>query len=42
MVDEEFLKDNPILEEMIRRLVIAFHPDHIYLYGSRARGGCRA
>jgi uncharacterized protein len=27
-----------ILEEIVRRLVAAFHPDYIYLYGSRARG----
>ena len=38
MVDEQLLKSEPILEEMVRRLVTAFHPDHIYLYGSRARG----
>ena len=37
MVDEQLLKKNDrILEEMVRRLVTAFHPDHIYLYGSRA------
>jgi predicted nucleotidyltransferase len=38
MVDEKLAQSDRILEEMIRRLVAAFHPDHIYLYGSRARG----
>jgi len=38
MVDEKLLKNDHILEEMVRRLVTAFHPDYIYLYGSRARG----
>jgi predicted nucleotidyltransferase len=38
MVDEQLVKSDPILAEMVRRLVAAFHPDHIYLYGSRARG----
>ena len=30
-------ESDSILEEMVRRLVAAFDPDHIYLYGSRAR-----
>jgi predicted nucleotidyltransferase len=30
---------DPILSEMIRRLVGAFRPERIYLFGSRARGG---
>ena len=38
MVDEKLVKNDRILEEMVRRLVTAFLPDHIYLYGSRARG----
>jgi hypothetical protein len=38
MVDEKLLKNDHILEEMVQRLVTAFHPDYIYLYGSRARG----
>lgn len=38
MVDEKSLTNERILEEMVRRLVAAFHPDSIYLYGSRARG----
>jgi hypothetical protein len=32
------MESDRILEEMVRRLVAAFDPDHIYLYGSRARG----
>ena len=32
------LESDRILAEMVRRLVAAFDPDHIYLYGSRARG----
>lgn len=27
-----------VLAEIVRRLVDAFHPDQIYLFGSRARG----
>jgi predicted nucleotidyltransferase len=38
MVDEKLAENDHILEEMVRRLVTAFHPDYIYLYGSRARG----
>ena len=38
VVDKKLVKDDPLLEEMVRRLVTAFHPDHIYLNGSRARG----
>lgn len=37
MTDPEPSED-PILSEMVRRLVEAFHPDRIYLFGSRARG----
>lgn len=29
---------DPILDEMVRRLVDAFHPERVYLFGSRARG----
>ncbi len=29
---------DPLLAEMLRRLVDAFDPDLVYLYGSRARG----
>jgi predicted nucleotidyltransferase len=38
MVDEQLVQNDRILAEMVQRLVTAFHPDHIYLYGSRARG----
>lgn len=30
--------EDPVLDEIVRRLVDAFHPDRIYLFGSRARG----
>lgn len=30
--------DDPILAEIVRRLVDALHPDRIYLFGSKARG----
>ena len=29
---------DPALEEIVRRLVAAYNPDRIYLFGSRARG----
>jgi predicted nucleotidyltransferase len=29
---------NPVLAEVVRRLVDAYHPDRIYLFGSAARG----
>ena len=32
------LENDPMLTEILRRLVDAFNPDHIYLFGSRARG----
>lgn len=28
----------PVLDEIVRRLVDAFHPERIYLFGSMARG----
>jgi predicted nucleotidyltransferase len=31
-------KADPILDEIIRRLVEAFQPERIYLFGSKARG----
>ena len=37
MAKENLVESDRILEEMVRRLVAAFDPDHIYLYGSRAR-----
>jgi HEPN domain-containing protein/predicted nucleotidyltransferase len=36
------IQHDPILTEMVRRLVDAFHPDLVYLYGSRARGDATA
>lgn len=30
--------DDPLLAEITRRLVIAYRPERIYLFGSRARG----
>ncbi len=33
--------DDPILSEIVRRLVEALRPDRIYLFGSRARGEAR-
>jgi hypothetical protein len=38
MVDEKLAENDHILEEIVQQLVTAFHPDYIYLYGSRARG----
>ena len=31
-------EEDPILVEIVRRLVEAFHPERIYLFGSHARG----
>ena len=30
--------DDPVLAEMVRRLVVVYRPDRIYLFGSVARG----
>ena len=30
--------DDPLLFQIIQRLVNAYHPDHVYLFGSRGRG----
>ena len=30
--------DNPVLQEIVRRLVDTYHPEKIYLFGSAARG----
>lgn len=32
------LEDDPVLAELVRRLVGAFDPDRIHLFGSKARG----
>lgn len=34
----EILKTDPDLAEIVRRLVEAYEPDRIYLFGSKARG----
>lgn len=34
---EELLRQHPILTEVVHRLVVAFQPERIYLFGSRAR-----
>lgn len=31
-------KSDPLLNEIVRRLVQAYHPERIYLFGSHARG----
>jgi len=30
--------DDPVLSEIVRRLVAAYQPERIYLFGSKARG----
>lgn len=37
-MDAELLKDDPVLGEIVRRLVDAYHPERVYLFGSKARG----
>jgi predicted nucleotidyltransferase len=37
-LETEVFADDPILAEIVRRLVEALRPDRIYLFGSRARG----
>ena len=32
---------DPVLSEVVRRLVEEFHPQRVYLFGSRARGDAR-
>jgi len=34
----EIVKNDPILAEMVKRLVEALKPERIFLFGSRARG----
>ena len=36
--ENNFGASDPVLSEMVGRLVEAFHPDQIYLFGSQARG----
>lgn len=35
---DPLLEQDPLLAEIVRRLVRAFRPERIYLFGSRARG----
>lgn len=35
---EELLREDPVLAEVVRRLVEAYQPERIYLFGSKARG----
>jgi uncharacterized protein len=35
---DEFLRQDPALAEVVRRLVEAYRPERIYLFGSKARG----
>ena len=37
-VYEELLHEDPVLAEIVKRLVAAYRPESIYLFGSRARG----
>ncbi len=36
--EQDLLPDDPVLAEIVRRLVEAYQPERIYLFGSRARG----
>jgi len=38
LMESEFLKRDPALAEVVHRLVEAYRPDKIYLFGSKARG----
>ena len=37
-MESKFLKESAILKEVVRRLVDAYQPEKIYLFGSVARG----
>jgi uncharacterized protein len=37
-VDEKSLQGDPILAEIVRRLTVEFHPERLYLFGSKTRG----
>ena len=37
-MESEILDRDPLLAEIVRRLVAAFDPHRIYLFGSKARG----
>jgi len=38
MSEIKSINSDPILQDVIKRLVDAYHPNKIYLFGSRARG----
>ena len=38
MTKNKMLPSDPVLTEIVRRLVEACHPERIYLFGSKARG----
>ena len=38
LLNEEILLSDPILASMVNRLAEEFHPERIYLFGSKARG----
>ena len=38
ILEPNILEQNPVLAEIIRRLVEAYQPERIYLFGSKARG----
>lgn len=38
MFDQAFLDANPILAEIVRRVVDTLSPEKVYLFGSKARG----
>lgn len=38
MTDDQIRKEDPRLNEIVRRLVDAFRPERIYLFGSKGRG----
>jgi hypothetical protein len=37
-INKQILADDKVLAEMVRRLVEAFQPERIFLFGSKARG----
>ena len=38
MADREVLRRDPVLAEVVRRLVEAYAPERVYLFGSKAPG----
>jgi len=37
-MEADILRDDTVLAEIVRRLVAAYEPERIYLFGSKARG----